>query len=133
MPYYQEEHNGTVKNYRNAQTPWKSFYSLLCQLGQIYPIKLDIFIGFQRLDNCPRLDISDPRSDISDQPNLSSLHQITEPWQPPWSDISNPRSDMSDLPDLSEPRWVTVPYHPSMIGYIRAPSDIPDPVEVELI
>jgi hypothetical protein len=35
MPYYQEGHNGTVKSYRSAQTPWKSFYSLSCHISDL--------------------------------------------------------------------------------------------------
>jgi hypothetical protein len=41
------------------------------------------------------------------------------------SDISDPRSDISDL------HRVPVPCHPSLIGYIRAASDISDPAEFE--
>jgi hypothetical protein len=60
MSYYQEGHNKTVESYQSAQTPWKSFDSLPCQLGRIYPTKSDFFIGFQRLGSQPRSDISDP-------------------------------------------------------------------------
>jgi hypothetical protein len=73
LPYM--GHNGTVESYWSTQTPWKSFYSLSCQLGRIYPTKSDIFIRFQRLD-------SQHRSDMSDQPDLSGLHRIPETWQP---------------------------------------------------
>jgi hypothetical protein len=69
MSYYQEGHNGTVEGYRSAQTPCKTFYSQSCLLGRIYPTKSDISIGSQRHDSTARLDISDPRLDISDQPN----------------------------------------------------------------
>jgi hypothetical protein len=33
MLYYKEGHNGTVEGFRSAQTPCKTFYSLLCLLG----------------------------------------------------------------------------------------------------
>jgi hypothetical protein len=65
MSYYQKGHNGTIENYRSAQTPRKSFYSLSCHRGWIYPTKSDIFIRIQRLG-------SQSRSDISDQPDLST-------------------------------------------------------------
>jgi hypothetical protein len=105
----------------SAQTPCKLFNFQLCPLGRIYPIKSDIFIRFQRLGSQARLDISDPVSDISDQPDLSGLHRVPEPWQLSWSDQG---WDMSDLLDLFEPRRIPVPCHPSdriypsPIGYI---------------
>jgi hypothetical protein len=129
MPYYQEGHNRTIESYWSAQTPCKTFYSLRCLLGQIYPTKSDIFIGSQRRGSTVRLDISDPRLDISDQPDLSGHHGVPEPGQLLWSDISDLRLDIFDPPDLSSLHQVLVLCHLSLIGYIRAPSDISDPIE----
>jgi hypothetical protein len=134
MPYYQEGHNRTVESYRSTQTPWKSFYSLPCLLGRIYPTKSDIFIGSQKCGSTVRSNIFNPRSDISDQPNLSGLHRFLEPWQLPRSDISDPsnlsglhrvpvlchppRPDISDLAKLSHFKFPN--------GHIRSRSDIFD-------
>jgi hypothetical protein len=74
--------------------------------------------------NTARSDISDPGSDISDQPDLSGLHQVLEPWQLPRLHISNHRSDISDPSDLSGLHWVPVPCHPPQ-------SDISDLAKVE--
>jgi hypothetical protein len=45
-----------------------------------YPTKMDFFIGFQRHSSQPRLDISDPKSDIYDQSDLSGLLRVLEQW-----------------------------------------------------
>jgi hypothetical protein len=142
MSYYQEGHNENVKSYRSAQTPWKIFYSPFCLLGQIYPTKSDIFFRSQKCGSTTRLDISDPMSDISNQPDLSSLHWVPEPWQLPRSDISDPRSDISGLhqvpvpchpprADISEPHQIypTQPklsHFESPIRHIWSRSDISD-------
>jgi hypothetical protein len=133
MSYYQEGNNRTVENYWSAQIPCKSLDSLLCLLDQIYSTKSDISIGFQRHGSSARSDISDLRSDISDQLDLFGHHQVPELWQLPRSDISDPMSDISDPPDLSGLHRVPEPCHLSLIGYIRAPSDISDPAKLKPI
>jgi hypothetical protein len=118
MLYYQEGHNGTVESYQSAQTPWKILYSPLCLLGRIYLTKLDIFIGTQKHGSTARSDISDPKSDIFDQLDLSDLHRVPQPWQ-------LPRSAISDPSDLSGLHQVPVPCHPPR-------SDISEPHQIYL-
>jgi hypothetical protein len=113
MLYYQEgttepsNCSGVLKHLANYLTP-----SCVCLVGYIRPSRT--FSSDSRgLAASPGRTY--PRLDISDQPDLSDLHWVSEPWQLPWSDISDPRSDISNIPDLSEPRRVRVPCHPPLI------------------
>jgi hypothetical protein len=55
--------------------------SLPSLFGRIYLTKSDISIGFQNHGTASRSDISDPISDISNQPDMSSPHRVPEPLQ----------------------------------------------------
>jgi hypothetical protein len=59
---------------------------------------------------------------------VSRIYSAPIGFQKPWQLL---RSDISNPPDFFSLHRVPVPCHFSLIGYIRAPSDISNPAEFE--
>jgi hypothetical protein len=88
------------KKISECSNPFQILYSLSSLFGRIYPTKSDIFIGFQRFGSQAKSDISNPRSDIS------SRCQVPEAWQAAQVRHIDPRSDISNQPDILGPHRV---------------------------